>query len=144
MLIALQLLTLRPLIHTLKYQKINMALTQDLPISNSMYKLLNLIIDARQQFPKAFRYEFGTELMMLAVHCCEYIRYANTDMNLEHRADYLMKFLCEFDALKLLLRVCEERHLTSLQQLERELQQRQRQHEQPPEREPGSSPRRNR
>lgn len=73
-----------------------MALTQDLPISNSMYKLLNLIIDARQQFPKAFRYEFGTELMMLAVHCCEYIRYANTDMNLEHRADYLMKFLCEF------------------------------------------------
>ena len=81
-----------------------MALTQDLPISNSMYKLLNLIIDARQQFPKAFRYEFGTELMMLAVHCCEYIRYANTDMNLEHRADYLMKFLCEFDALKLLLR----------------------------------------
>lgn len=30
------------------------------------------------------------------------------------------------------------------QQLERELQQRQRQHEQPPEREPGSSPRRNR
>lgn len=93
-----------------------MALTQDLPISNSMYKLLNLIIDARQQFPKAFRYEFGTELMMLAVHCCEYIRYANTDMNLEHRADYLMKFLCEFDALKLLLRVCEERHLTSLTQ----------------------------
>ena len=85
-----------------------MALTQDLPISNSMYKLLNLIIDARQQFPKAFRYEFGTELMMLAVHCCEYIRYANTDMNLEHRADYLMKFLCEFDALKLLLRVCED------------------------------------
>ena len=66
--------------------------------------------------PKAFRYEFGTELMMLAVHCCEYIRYANTDMNLEHRADYLMKFLCEFDALKLLLRVCEERHLTSLTQ----------------------------
>ena len=54
--------------------------------------------------------------MMLAVHCCEYIRYANTDMNLEHRADYLMKFLCEFDALKLLLRVCEERHLTSLTQ----------------------------
>ena len=93
-----------------------MALTQDLPISNSMYKLLNLIIDDRQQFPKAFRYEFGTELMMLAVHCCEYIRYANTDMNLEHRADYLMKFLCEFDALKLLLRVCEERHLTSLTQ----------------------------
>ena len=84
-----------------------MALTQDLPISNSMYKLLNLIIDARQQFPKAFRYEFGTELMMLAVNCCEY---------LEHRADYLMKFLCEFDALKLLLRVCEERHLTSLTQ----------------------------
>lgn len=29
-----------------------MALTQDLPISNSMYKLLNLIIDARQQFPQ--------------------------------------------------------------------------------------------
>ena len=71
-----------------------MALTQDLPISNSMYKLLNLIIDARQQFPKAFRYEFGTEYVI----------------------DYLMKFLCEFDALKLLLRVCEERHLTSLTQ----------------------------
>ena len=30
--------------------------------------------------------------------------------------DELIKFLCEFDALKLLLRVCEERHLTSLTQ----------------------------
>ena len=46
-----------------------MALTQDLPISNSMYKLLNLIIDARQQFPKAFRYEFGTELMRIYPLC---------------------------------------------------------------------------
>lgn len=29
-----------------------MALTQDLPISNSMYKLLNLIIDARATIPQ--------------------------------------------------------------------------------------------
>ena len=48
-----------------------------------------------------------------SVHCCEYIRYANTDMNLEHRADYLMKFLCEFDALKLLLRAVSYTHLSA-------------------------------
>lgn len=90
-----------------------MALSEELPISDKMYRLLNKIIDARQNFPKAFRYEFGTELMMLAVHCCEYIRYANMDK--EHRDEHLMKFLCEFDALKLLLRVCEERHLMSLE-----------------------------
>lgn len=92
-----------------------MALTKDLAISDAMYRLLNKIIDARVHFPKAFKYEFGSDLMMTAVNCCKYIRYANSDMNMEHRADYLMKFLCEFDALTILLRVCQERHFISLQ-----------------------------
>ena len=69
--------------------------------------------DARDKFPKNYRYEFGTELMMSALRCCELIRYANS--SLPRRVEYLNEFLVKFDTLKLLLRVCRDRKLINIQ-----------------------------
>ena len=36
-----------------------MALAQDLQIYKQMYALLNLILDAKEHFPKSYKYAFG-------------------------------------------------------------------------------------
>ena len=41
-----------------------MGKAEDRPVYQCMYRLLMLILDARDKFPKNYRYEFGTELMM--------------------------------------------------------------------------------
>ena len=83
-----------------------MGKAEDRPVYQCMYRLLMLILDARDKFPKNYRYEFGTELMMSALRCCELIRYANSSLN---------EFLVKFDTLKLLLRVCRDRKLINIQ-----------------------------
>ena len=40
-----------------------MGKAEDRPVYQCMYRLLMLILDARDKFPKNYRYEFGTELM---------------------------------------------------------------------------------
>lgn len=91
-----------------------MALSEDLKISDAMYRLLNKIIDARVHFPKEFRYEFASDIISTALNCMKYIRYANSDMYPPRRADNIMKLRCELDNLGVLLRICEERKLTNL------------------------------
>ena len=51
-----------------------MGKAEDRPVYQLMYRLLMLILDARDKFPKNYRYEFGTELMMSALRCCELFR----------------------------------------------------------------------
>lgn len=92
-----------------------MALSEELKISDAMYRLLNKIIDARVHFPKEFRYEFASDIISTALNCMKYIRYANSDMYPPRRADNIMRLRCELDNLGVLLRVCEERKFTSLQ-----------------------------
>ena len=91
-----------------------MALSEELKISDAMYRLLNKIIDARVHFPKEFRYEFASDIISCALNCMKYIRYANSDMYPPRRADNLMKLRCELDNLGVLLRVCQERKFTSI------------------------------
>lgn len=91
-----------------------MALTEELPVYRSIYRLLNQILDARDKFPKGYRYEFGTHLMMRCVECCELVRYANSDK--ANRASWLNEFLVKFDTLRLLLRVCQDRKLITIKQ----------------------------
>ena len=91
-----------------------MALSEDLKISDAMYRLLNKIIDARVHFPKEFRYEFASDIISCALNCMKYIRYANSDMYQPRRADNLMRLRCELDNLGVLLRVCQERKFISV------------------------------
>ena len=90
-----------------------MGKAEDRPVYQCMYRLLMLILDARDKFPKNYRYEFGTELMMSALRCCELIRYANS--SLPRRVEYLNEFLVKFDTLQILLRVCRDRKLINIQ-----------------------------
>ena len=53
-----------------------MGKAEDRPVYQCMYRLLMLILDARDKFPKNYSNEFGTELMMSALRCCELIRYS--------------------------------------------------------------------
>ena len=91
-----------------------MPVAQELPIYKKMYDLLLMIFDARDNFPRGYRYEFGTELMMKAFECCELIQAANSSF--EYRQQLLQEFSIKFGTLQLMLRVCRDRHIISVNQ----------------------------
>lgn len=86
-----------------------MALTEDLNIYRSMYKLLLALIDARNDFDKSFKYVVGERMVNTALDCVSLIHFANEDRRKGARAEHLDKFLIEFDILKTLIMVCRDR-----------------------------------
>lgn len=54
-----------------------------------MYKLLNLVLDAREHFPKAYKYAFGEKLVMIGIEFCELIQLANSTKDEEQMRDFL-------------------------------------------------------
>ena len=86
-----------------------MALAEDLQIYRQMYQLLGLILDAREHFPKSYKYAFGERMMMVALECCELIQAAN--MSQARRASLLEDFSIKFGSLQLMLRLCRDRHI---------------------------------
>ena len=85
-------------------------LAKVLEIYKQMYKLLNLVLDAREHFPKAYKYAFGERLMMTGLECCELIQLANSFKD-EMRVEYLHQFSLKFESFKLMLRLCRDRCL---------------------------------
>lgn len=75
-----------------------MALTEDLNIYRSMYKLLRLIIQSRNAFDKAFKYVVGDRMVDTALNGVTLIHYANEDRRKGAREEHLDKFLIEFDS----------------------------------------------
>jgi len=88
-----------------------MALAQETKIYKDMYMLLNKILDARKHFSKEFKYAFGDHLFMTALTCTELIQAAN--MSKIDRAAYLSEFAIKFEALQLMIRLCQDRHIIS-------------------------------
>lgn len=86
-----------------------MALTEDLSIYRSMYKLLLALIDARNAFDKSFKYVVGERLVNTSLDCITLIHFANEDRHKGARAEHLDKFLIKFDVLKTLIMVCRDR-----------------------------------
>ena len=76
--------------------------------------MLNLILDARDRFPKSYKYAFGEKLMMVSLECLELIQMANSDKT--NRYGYLNEFALRFSTLELMLRVCKERNIITVQQ----------------------------
>lgn len=85
-----------------------MALTEDLNIYKSMYKLLRLLIRCRNAFDKPFKYVVGDRLVSSALDCVTLIHYANEDRRKGAREEHLDKFLIDFDVLKTLIMVCRD------------------------------------
>ena len=90
-----------------------MAVAHKLDVYRDLYSLLMTIEDLRVNFPKSYKYDFGNELFMTGVACCELIQSANMTRGLE-RFKHLQQFIVKFGTLKLLLRICEDRHIISL------------------------------
>ena len=86
-----------------------MALAEDLQIYRQMYQLLGIILDAREHFPKSYKYAFGERMMMVALECCELIQAAN--MSQARRVSYLEEFAIKFGSLQLMIRLCRDRRI---------------------------------
>lgn len=91
-----------------------MAVAQKLDVYRDMYSLLMTIEDLRVHFPKMYKYDFGNELFMTGVACCELIQSANMTRGLE-RFKLLQQFIVKFGTLKLLLRICKDRRVISIE-----------------------------
>ena len=91
-----------------------MAIAQKLDVYRDMYSLLMTIEDLRVHFPKMYKYDFGNELFMTGVACCELIQSANMTRGLE-RFKLLQQFIVKFGTLKLLLRICKDRRVISIE-----------------------------
>ena len=86
-----------------------MALTEDITIYRSMYKLLMTLMDARNAFDKPYKFVVGERLINTALDLVTLIHFANEDRRKGARAEHLDEFLIKFDILKTLIMVCRDR-----------------------------------
>lgn len=86
-----------------------MGLVQDLKIYNDMYSLLRLILNARKQFDKFYRYSFAERIVMTAVDCCELLERANRSREDKTNAKRVLnEFLIKYSTLRLMLTICRD------------------------------------
>ena len=83
-----------------------MALVQETKIYKDMYSLLRLILHARKQFDKFYRYSFAERMVMTAIDCCELLQRANS--NKEYAPRFLNEFSVKFSSLRLMLMICRD------------------------------------
>lgn len=83
-----------------------MALIQDSKIYKDMYSLLRLILGARKQFDKFYRYSFAERMVMTAIDCCELLQRANS--NKAYAVQYLNEFSVKYSSLRLMLMICRD------------------------------------
>ena len=77
-----------------------------------MYSLLRLILNARKQFDKFYRYSFAERMVMTAIDCCELLQRTNRcDKNDKVNATrFLNEFLIKYSSLRLMLMLCRDEH----------------------------------
>lgn len=92
-----------------------MAIASETKVYKDMYDLLMRIEDLRVHFSKMYKYDFGNEVFMTGVACCELIQSANMTSGRERLAN-LDRFIVKFGTLKLLLRIARDRQMISLKE----------------------------
>lgn len=86
-----------------------MGLVQELKIYKDMYSLLQLIIQARKQFDKFYRYSFAERMVMTAIDCCELLQRSNSCKDDKVRAaHHLDEFQIKYSSLRLMLMICRD------------------------------------
>lgn len=87
-----------------------MALVQETQIYKDMYSLLQLILRARKQFDKFYRYSFAERMVMTAIDCCELLQRANrcNESERANAARFLNEFLIKYSSLRLMLMICRD------------------------------------
>ena len=93
-----------------------MALIQETQLYKDMYSLLQLILRARKQFDKFYRYSFAERMVMTAIDCCELLQRTNR-CNKDEKAiaaRFLNEFLIKYSSLRLMLMICRDEHQIDL------------------------------
>lgn len=88
-----------------------MALTEQLPVYRDVYKLIRMLFDIIQTFPREYKYSLGQDMKRDALRLVRSIYRANKS---ELKKEWLENFLDDFEILKLEIRLCVDLKLLTL------------------------------
>jgi len=88
-----------------------MALFYDLPVYRDTYKLILLLFDITQNFPREYKYTLGQDIKRDGINLVRSIYRAN---RAESKKVHLEEFLDNFEILKLEIRLCVDMKILSL------------------------------
>ena len=88
-----------------------MALTDQLPVYRDVYKLIQILFDVTQTFPRDYKYSLGQDMKHDALRLVRSIYRANRS---ESKKEWLEDFLDDFEILKLEVRLCVDLKLLTL------------------------------
>lgn len=95
-----------------------MALINELSVYRDTFKLVGLLMDYINLFQKQYKYTIGQKIINVSLDLFEYLHLANI-----YKEDKIKKckildlFIVKFELLKVLIRLCGEKHIFTLKQL---------------------------
>lgn len=87
---------------------------QQLAIYKETYKLVNLLYRIMPEMERMHRHVIGVRIMDVSLELFKWITMANQSREKELRLKYLDAFICEFEQLKNLLRICNDNNILKL------------------------------
>ena len=92
-------------------KKNELALTEQLPVYRDVYKLIRIVFDFTQTFPREYKYSLGQDMKRDAINLTRSIYRANRSVS---KKEWLEDFLDNFEILKLEIRLCVDLRLLTL------------------------------
>lgn len=87
---------------------------QQLAIYKETYKLVNLLYRIMPEMERMHRHIIGVRIMDVSLELFKWITMANQSREKELRLKYLDAFICEFEQIKNLLRICNDNNILKL------------------------------
>ena len=89
--------------------------TTQLPVFRKMYDLNLMLIRLVNNFPKQYKYNVGDELIKTSLRLFKHLFSANREYdNKIKRVEHLDNFLDDYDLLKVLIRLANEKRMFSI------------------------------
>ena len=93
-------------------------LFSELSVFKDTFDLVSLLIDYISAFPRMYRFTIGEKMTNTSLELFEYIQLANRAVrDKAKRIQELEGFFVKFELLKVLLRLCNEKHSLSVKQM---------------------------
>ncbi len=92
-----------------------MAIYNQLPIYKDSYQLLLEIYQVTSKFSREHKYNLGQDMRRDALAMMRHLYGAN--INIEHRQEYIDRFLNMFEMLKVEIRLCVDMNIMSINRL---------------------------
>lgn len=91
-------------------------IASDIQVWKDTEKLVSYLTDVTIMFPKGYKYTFGQKITNVSLELFEYIQLANMTKDVINRQRYLQGFQVKFELLKVLLRLCTEKKVITINQ----------------------------